>query len=70
MKPTGEDRRVVTGPEWKNCEDPSWAPDGRHLVFVSDRSGVFKLYVYDVVEEGFRQLTFGPDPDITPAWSH
>lgn len=70
MKPTGEDRRVVTGPEWGNSEDPSWAPDGRHVVFASDRTGVFKLYVYDVVEEGFRQLTFGPDPDITPAWSH
>ena len=70
IKPTGEDRRIVTGPEWGNCEDPSWAPDGRHLVFASDRSGVFKLYVYDVVEESFRQLTFGNDPDITPAWSH
>jgi len=70
IKPTGEDRRIVTGPRWGNCEDPSWAPDGRHLVFTSDRSGVFKLYVYDVVEESFRQLTFGDDPDITPAWSN
>ncbi len=70
MKATGEDRRVVTDRSWRNCEDPSWAPDGRHLVFASDRSGVFKLYVFDVVEEGFRQLTFGSDPDITPAWSH
>lgn len=70
VKPTGEDRRVVTGDHWGNCEDPSWAPDGRHLVFASDRTGVFKLYVYDAVDESFRQLTFGDDPDITPAWSH
>jgi TolB protein len=70
MKSTGEDRRVLTDRSWRNCEDPSWAPDGRHLVFTSDRSGVFKLYVYDVVEDTFRQLTFGKDPDITPAWSH
>jgi len=69
MKSTGEDRRVLTDRRWRNCEDPSWAPDGRHLVFASDRSGVFKLYVYDVVENTFRQLTFGTDPDITPAWS-
>jgi TolB protein len=70
MRPGGEERRVVTDVSWRNCEDPSWAPDGRHLVFASDRTGVSKLYVYDVVEGGFRQLTFGNDPDITPAWSH
>jgi TolB protein len=69
MNATGEDRRILTDLTWKNCEDPSWAPDGRHLVFASDRTGVFKLYVYDVVEENFRQLTFGDDPDITPDWS-
>jgi TolB protein len=69
MKSTGEDRRVLTDRRWRNSEDPSWAPDGRHIVFASDRSGVFKLYVYDIVENGFRQLTFGDDPDITPAWS-
>nr|MEE4268373.1 hypothetical protein [Candidatus Krumholzibacteria bacterium] len=70
MNPTGENRRVLTDRTWRNAEDPSWAPDGRHIVFASDRSGVSKLYVYDVVEDDFRQLTFGPDPDITPDWSH
>lgn len=69
MNSTGENRRVVTDRKWRNCEDPSWAPDGRHLVFASDRSGVFKLYVYDDKEGSFRQLTFGDDPDISPAWS-
>ena len=69
MNATGEDRRVLTDLGWGNCEDPSWAPDGRHIVFASDRTGVFKLYVYDVVEDYFRQLTFGNDPDITPDWS-
>ena len=69
MNATGEDRRVLTDLTWRNSEDPSWAPDGRHIVFVSDRSGVSKLFVYDVVEETFRQLTFGNDPDITPDWS-
>ena len=69
MKATGEDRRVLTNTRWRNSEDPSWAPDGRHLVFASDRTGIFKLYVCDVEENSFRQLTFGGDPDITPAWS-
>jgi len=69
IKATGESRRVLTDASWRNAEDPSWAPDGRHLVFASDRTGVYKLYVCDVDEETFRQLTFGDDPDITPAWS-
>ena len=69
MAASGENRRVLTKGDWGNCEDPSWAPDGRHIVFASDRTGVFKLFVYDVVEDIFRQLTFGTDPDTTPAWS-
>jgi len=66
---TGEDRRLLTDRRWRNAEDPSWAPDGRHVVFASDRTGTFKLYVMDVVEGDVRQLTFGDEPDITPAWS-
>jgi TolB protein len=69
IRATGEDRRVLTDHRWRNCEDPSWAPDGRHVVFTSDRNGTPKLYVMDVLEGGVRQLTFGEEPDITPAWS-
>lgn len=70
MNAGGENRRVLTDASWGNCEDPSWAPDGRHIVFTSDRTGVSKLYVYDVDGNISRQLTFGDDPDTTPAWSH
>ena len=69
IKPSGEERRILTDASWGNAEDPCWAPDGRHVVFASDRNGESKLYVYDVDEDSFRQLTFGDDPDITPAWS-
>lgn len=70
IKATGEDRQVLTDRSWRNCEDPRWAPDGRHIVFASDKSGVFKLYVMDVLERSVRQLTFGDEPDTTPDWSH
>lgn len=69
IRATGEERRLLTDQRWRNCEDPSWAPDGRHIVFASDRNGTAKLYVMDVVEGAVRQLTFGDEPDITPAWS-
>ncbi len=65
----GENRRLLTDLSWRNCEDPSWAPDGRHVVFASDRSGVFKLYVLDVEDGSIRQLTKGGEPDTTPDWS-
>ena len=66
---SGENRRLLTDESWRHAEDPSWAPDGRHVVFASDRSGVNKLYVMDVVDGVWRQLTAGNEPDITPAWS-
>lgn len=69
IRTTGEARKLLTDWRWRNSEDPSWAPDGRHIVFTSDRTGVFKLYVMDVLEGNVRQLTFGDEPDITPAWS-
>ncbi len=65
----GTERRILTNSSWRNAEDPSWAPDGRHVVFASDKTGVSKLYILDVIEGTFRQLTFGDQPDITPAWS-
>jgi TolB protein len=69
IRANGDSRRLLTDARWRNCEDPSWAPDGRHIVFASDRTGTFKLYVMDVLEGDVRQLTFGDEPDITPAWS-
>jgi TolB protein len=38
-------------------EQPSFAPDGRHLVFTSTRSGVRQLWVLDIQTNRFRQLT-------------
>jgi TolB protein len=49
-------------------EDPSWAPDARHLVFVSDRSGVRQLWVLDIESGRTRQLTHGASVKH-PAWS-
>lgn len=69
MNQDGSERRFLTDAAWGNCEDPAWAPDSRHVVFTSDRSGVFKLYVMDVTDGAARQLTFGDEPDTTPDWS-
>jgi TolB protein len=49
-------------------EDPSWAPDSRHVVFTSNRSGVRQLWVLDVESSRTRQLTFGGAARLS-AWS-
>lgn len=38
-------------------EQPSWAPDSRHLIFTSTRTGVRQLWVMDTETFRFRQLT-------------
>jgi len=50
-------------------EDPSWAPDSRHLVFTSTRSGVAQLFVVDAETGRTRQLTRGGGAARMAAWS-
>jgi TolB protein len=49
-------------------EDPSWAPDGRHIVYISDRTGRRQLHVIDLETARVRQI---PTPGIArlPSWS-
>ncbi len=49
-------------------EDPSWAPDARHLVFTSSRTGSKQLWVMDAQSGRMRQLTHGGTSRLG-AWS-
>ena len=57
--------------------DPVWAPDGRSLAFVSDRSGISNLFIYDFTDKNIYQLTnvYTGVSGITPlspslSWAH
>jgi TolB protein len=65
VRPDGTQPRLHTTSG--NNEDPSWAPDGRHLVFASDRDGG-GLFVLDTVTGRVRQLARGRGYGL-PAWS-
>jgi TolB protein len=49
-------------------EDPAWAPDGRHLVFTSTRTGTKQLFVLDAETGRARQLTRSGGARLA-AWS-
>ena len=51
-----------------NNEDPSWAPDGRHLVFVGERSWGYGLFVVDAATGTLRALIAGRRVGV-PDWS-
>ena len=51
-----------------NNEDPSWAPDGRHLVFVGERAWGFGLFIVDVGSGRLRALVSGRRVGV-PDWS-
>jgi len=42
--------------EGKNI-NPEWAPDGKSLAFVSDRTGINNIYLYDFADGNVYQLT-------------
>jgi tol-pal system beta propeller repeat protein TolB len=52
----------------KENEDPSWAPDGRHLAITSTRGGPREIWVLDSKTGNFRQLTH-TDGGRLAAWS-
>lgn len=59
-------RRLTSG---GGCENPRWAPDGRHVVFARSSRGDRQLWVLDVTSGALRQLTASPGGSYNPAWS-
>ena len=65
----GEGGQRLTQLTWEgNNEDPSWAPDGRHLVFVGEREWGFGLFVVDVATGELRAILAGRRVNV-PDWS-
>jgi TolB protein len=54
-----------------SCNDqwPQWSPDGRSIVFTSDRTGDPEIFVLDLAARTPRQLTRTPGRDAHPSFS-
>lgn len=49
---------------------PAWSPDGSQIVFASDRTGDFDLYVMDARDgSDLRHIVSGSGDDLFPSWS-
>lgn len=51
------------------ASDPDFAPDGRSIVFASDRAGEMDLWLRDLETGTERRLTAGPGAQIAPRFS-
>lgn len=60
-------RQITHGPG--NDRNPKWSPDGKQIVFSSDRDGNEEIYVIGADGNGLRRLTDHPSDDRNPAWS-
>lgn len=50
----------VLTPLWRDAAadiTPTWSPDGRYILFASDRSGIYNLYAYQPAERALFQVT-------------
>ena len=59
----------VTRSEWRD-RNLAFAPDGKHLAYMSDQAGDEDIWLYDVETKNHRQLTNQPSLKTGMTWSH
>jgi dipeptidyl aminopeptidase/acylaminoacyl peptidase len=67
--PVAGEISTVAGGEGTSIFQPQFSPDGRSLVYVSDTSGWWQLYLFDLDSGEHRQLTDVPAEHGEPAWA-
>ena len=71
MNTDGADVERLTNGEGE-ASNPSWHPDGQHLLFAWTRgyaTGAFNIFVMDASTRQFDQLTFGAGKNENPNWA-
>ncbi len=63
------DRKMTKLTSVGENEDPTWAPDSRHIAFTSNRSGAKEIWVLDTQTGRYRQLTYRGGGARLAAWS-
>lgn len=61
--------RKVNG-KYSNNEDPTFSPDGRHVMFISDRTGTKQVYIVNNDGSSERRITFDRNDYYKPKWTY
>ena len=71
VNPNGSDSRQLTHvPEGTEAGAPAWSPDGTNILYSSNVSGSFQIWVMAADGSGQRPLVSDPDHDaFQPRWS-
>ncbi|NBC65158.1 MAG: hypothetical protein GVY07_05765, partial [Bacteroidetes bacterium] len=64
----GSEKRLVVGSPSIDIS-PVWSPEGDKILFSSNRSGYFDLYVYHMEEDTTEQLTDSEFHEFYGTWS-
>ena len=62
-------KQITKGPYRAMNVEPAMSPDGRKIVFSSDRSGRPMIYIMNADGSGVRRLTFAGYYNSSPTWS-
>jgi len=70
----GQDQLKQLTNDFYDDRDPAWSPDGRSLVFSSDRTSyghdnAYNLFIYDIETGKIDYVTSGNQHDFSPSWS-
>lgn len=68
IDPGGGRMRRLTEEQGKN-EDPCWSPDGRYIMFSSNRTGRYHLYMMNANGLNQRRITFLEGDQTSPSWA-
>jgi Tol biopolymer transport system component/cytosine/adenosine deaminase-related metal-dependent hydrolase len=62
----GKVEQLTSGSE--DDADPTWSPDGTQLAYVSNRSGDYQVWAFDLAGRTRRQVTAAAGDALTPIW--
>ena len=63
------EQSVLVGSGQVSIYQPEFSPDGRCLAYISDQTGWWQIYLYDLEGKDTRQLTHEPAEHGLPAWA-
>jgi len=67
MRADGGQLRRLTEDQGDN-EEPCWSPDGRYIMFSSNREGRYHLYIMNANGQNQRRITFLKGDQTDPSW--